>query len=206
MGVGSLYRLAVIGVGGVGQELVNVMHYRQLTPKVTPLDTQDLAEVWAQNMTDFFAATFAESNGITRLEVRGVTDPTEGYDYSYPALVPGTRVSAQILPPQSAAVITWTTGLVGRRYRGRNYMWYTVEDDQNQGTFSADYRTALDAYASAALVLEGAPDFASFDLCVYSKPNPDLDPPWGGAITPVTSYIVRNLVYTQRRRRVGVGS
>lgn len=206
MGVGSLYRIAVIGSGGLGQELVCRFHYRQLTPKVTPLDAQDLAEVWAQNMTTAFCGTFAFTNGVSRLEVRGITDPTEGYDYSYGALEPGLRVGSQALPPQSSAVITWTTGLVGRRFRGRNYLWYTVEGDQDQGTYTADYQNAVQTFADSALILEGAPDYASFDLCVYSQPNPDLVPPWGGAITPVTSYIVRNLVNSQRRRKVGVGS
>lgn len=206
MGVGSLYRLAVVGQGGLGQELVCTFHYRQLTAESGVNGAEDLVNAWYGNMASLWADTFASSNIFTLLEARGITDPTEGFDLPVSPAVAGTRSSGEPLPPQSAAVITWSTGLIGRRYRGRNYLWYTMETDQSQGTWTAGYQTAMDDFAAANLYIAGAPSWASFDLMVYSKPNPDLDPPWGGAITPVTSYIIRTTVNTQRRRKIGVGS
>lgn len=206
MGVGSLYRLAVIGQGGLAQELVCAFHYRQLTATIGSNGAEDLCLGWHGYLANLFADTFSSSNLLTSLEARGITDPTEGFDFSISPAIGGTRSTGEPLPPQSAGVLTWSTGLIGRRYRGRNYLWYTNETDQSQGTWTSGYQTVMADFADAAMLIPAAPGYASFDLMVYSKPNPDLTPPWGGAITPVTSYRVNNLVCTQRRRKAGVGS
>lgn len=206
MGVGSLYRLAVIGQGGLAQELVCAFHYRQFSATVGSNGAEDLCTAWENQIANIFADTFSSSSLLTSLEARGITDPTEGFDKSITPAIGGTRSTGEPLPPQSSGVITWTTGLIGRHYRGRNYLWYTNETDQSQGTWTSGYQTVMDIFAAAALLLAPSVNNAGFDLMVYSKPDLDADPPWGGAITPVTSYRVNNLVCTQRRRKAGVGS
>lgn len=206
MAAGSIYRIAIIGSGGLGQELVNTLYYRAVNDTIFDTQSEDLAQAWAASQTTLFAGTFASSNQLQRLEVRGVTDITEGFDYSYPSPVAGTRTGSDPLPPQSAGIITWTTGLVGRRYRGRSFLWYTVEGDQSQGTWDAGYLGAMAAYADNSLTIGDGITTSFYAQVVHSAPKPAATPPWAGADTDVNSYIVRNLVYQQRRRRVGVGS
>ena len=126
----------------------------------------------------------------------------------------------QALPPQCAMVITMATGLVGRRRRGRSYMFGWGEQDQDNGTWnstimgqvSANLTTFFNKYKSGGTS-------TSFVLGVWSErlasgcvPGPggkghtQVDTPHPEqAFTPVTEYRLRPVVYTQRRRTIGVG-
>jgi len=95
------------------------------------------------------------------------------------------------MPNESALVVTLYTGLVGRRYRGRNF-WpvLTVAMMENNGTLAgvtvAAFQTTFDALI-AGLEAEG-----TYVLAV----NSDV----GGFVNQAISSIVRDTVHHQRRR------
>lgn len=126
----------------------------------------------------------------------------------------------EALPPQCAMVITFKTGVIGRRARGRNYIFGFTEADQNGGTWAAATLSALETNI-ATFMTKYVPGTAGnfFRLGVWSyrtasgcEPNPTthvhtrIDPPAPSlAFTPVTTHVLRSVVHTQRRRVAGVG-
>jgi hypothetical protein len=205
MAVGDIFRVALVGMGAQGQQLVNVLHYRQEDSLIFDEPGEDFVEAWTTAVQTPYLATFAPGCGLYSIEVRGVTDPEYGYDYTVPGSPVGTAGSGDELPPQDAAVITWKTGKVGRANRGRSYMWPAPEASQHRGAWNATYQGYLAAYADAAMLVGSPPVTAGWQLGVLSwyldgvkRATPKF--------TPVTSYVVRDQVFTQRRRRAGSGN
>lgn len=124
------------------------------------------------------------------------------------------------LPSQIALVTTLKTGQIGRRKRGRVYAFGFTEDATSGGVFSTTFLAAMET-AWGTFMGKYSPGSAGnhFQLGVWSfrtasgcEPNPTgkghirVDPPAPLlAYTPVTSHLLRNVPYTQRRRVAGVG-
>lgn len=99
--------------------------------------------------------------------------------------------TSNALPNETALVTTWTTGIVGRSYRGRNY-WpglATSVMDEN-GTLFAARLTAYQATFDG--LLSYLDDDGTYFLAINS--------PTLGASTPVTGCVVRDTLHHQRRR------
>lgn len=128
--------------------------------------------------------------------------------------------SGDMLPPQCALVTTLKTATIGRTHRGRFYAGGFGEGDQSGGIWNVQLTDAITtawgtfftAYGSAAPTSGfklGIWSYRTASGCTQSptgsghvrveSPNP------AQAFTPVTSLLVRNTVYTQRRRVAGVG-
>lgn len=126
------------------------------------------------------------------------------------------------LPPQAAMVVTWITGFTGRRKRGRAYVGGQSEANQVEGQWIGTYQTTQAAALAVFLGKYASPSGTdpTFTLGVWSErtasgcvpatppstghvqidtPHPEL------AFTPVTSAVMRPVVYNQRRRTRGVG-
>lgn len=112
--------------------------------------------------------------------------------------VAGTS-AGDLLPPQTALVVTLRTAQAGRSFRGRVYLPGFTEGVNTPGGASS-WVTAPVTFITAiksALVTSG------MDLGVLSRPAPDALPPRSGFVTTVTSIVVRDAVWdTQRRRAV----
>lgn len=197
MATGQIYKLALVGQGPNGQKLVQTFHYRADGGPIADTQSHDLALAWIDGAVGTFLSTFTNQSNLIGIEVRGVTDPTEGYDYSFPTPQAGGR-AGESLPPQSSAVITWTTGKVGRRYRGRSFFWPAMEDDQAGGQWESAYITALAAFANDSMLLASSAAHAQYTQVVYSRTF--------AISTQVSGFVVRNTVYTQRRRVAGAGA
>ncbi len=197
MAVNSIYKVAIVGVGGFSQDLVTTLHYRAEDATIFDTQAEDLAQAIVADVVPSFRDTFNSSSGVLTIQVRGVTDPTEGFDYSYPSLQLGSR-GGDPLPPQAAGVITWTTGRVGRRFRGRAFLWAAGEGDQAGGAFTPTYQAIMSAFAEAAQYIGDGIATSHYQQVVYSRKFT--------LATPINGHVVRNTVYTQRRRVSGVGS
>lgn len=106
----------------------------------------------------------------------------------------GTHIGESV-PPQCAPVISWTTGLAGRKYRGRTYVIGLSEDLQNDGALTPGAETLLESLAIA--LYQTWPNAVTGSLCVYHKAT--------ASTTVILGRVVRDVVYTQRRRTVGEG-
>jgi len=114
------------------------------------------------------------------------------------AAVAGTGAT-DLLPPQTALVVTLRTALSGPRFRGRVYLPGFCEG-VNSATGNAASTSEAGAFVTAiqnALITNG------LNLGVIHRPQPDAPVPSVGFITPVNAVVVRDQVWdTQRRRAI----
>jgi len=197
MAIGDVFKAVFVGQAQFGQELVNTFHYEQLTPLLLADPMDELAAALQLDMIPKHADCRSVATQLDKIEVRGVTDPTIGRDFPLVTPVSGTQ-SGDALPPQSAVVMTWTTPFLGRRFRGRTYMWPGSEGAQASGVINSGYVTAMSDWGTSALQIGDGLTTAVFRLVVRSDTY-NLN-------TPATGFVVRTNIATQRRRRAGVGS
>jgi len=203
MSAGDVYKAAVLwAVGGVDDPEVNVFHYRQGEDQVKPTPSEDLATALYEDALQAVADCISDAIQTSTIQVRGVTTPTEGGDFTFdPAIVGG--LSGQTYALQIAQLISWSTGLIGRHYKGRNFLPPPTEDVINgAGSISSGQLTLLNSAALALVHIDATGTHGEWLLCIHSKPDPDADPPWAGADTNVTSWAIRDRVKTQRRRGI----
>lgn len=132
----------------------------------------------------------------------------------------GAQNAYEALPPQCAMVSTILTGFTGRRKRGRWYGFGLTENDQSGGLWSGTVTTGVATRLNSFFSTYGVGGSATgHTLGVWSErtatgcehvpggpkhnlveqPHPEL------AFTPATVYALRSVVFTQRRRTLGVG-
>jgi len=132
----------------------------------------------------------------------------------------GGNAVSEALPPQCAMVATILTGFTGRRKRGRWYGFGFSETDQSGGLWGSAATTGIATRMNSFFSTYGVGGSnASQLLGVWSErtatgcehvpggpkhnlvdaPHPEL------AFTPATIYALRGVVFTQRRRTLGVG-
>lgn len=98
-------------------------------------------------------------------------------------------------PFNVTSTISWRTGLAGRKFRGRNYVVGLCENNTNEDdTVSSDTVIALSA--AAQNLLTRAATLAA-NLVVFHLAN--------NTFTPVISYVIENIIDSQRRRLPGRG-
>jgi hypothetical protein len=197
MAVGDVFKVSLVGQFQFGQQLVNTFHYRQEDVLILDEPMDDLFDAVEDTLLGSHAGQRSVASQVDKVEIRGVTNPLAGKDFNITPPLSGLR-SGEALPPQVSAVVTWTTGNIGRRYRGRTFMWPAAEADQASGVMSAGYEASLGDFAEVAMRLGDGLATAHWQLVVRSDTY-NLN-------TIVTSYVVRTNLHTQRRRVAGVGS
>lgn len=132
----------------------------------------------------------------------------------------GGDVGGDPLPAQNSCVLTLGTAFAGRSKRGRTYVMGITETNQGNGLWlsgvASYFTTALTTYLGLFAGTGTNPDFrfgvwstVTATGCrvnpltglhvVFSTPSPQT------AFEPVTTVVQRPIVYTQRRRTIGVG-
>jgi hypothetical protein len=197
MAINDILKIAVVGRDVQQSLLVCTFHYKATSATIFDTQSEDLAQAWSEDLTTLWSDTFASVCAIHALQVRNLTNPLEGFDFSYDPVVAGTE-SGEQLPAMNAPVITWTTANIGRRYRGRSFMWPIVETRQNGGQIDGTQIAKMNAFAEAALSIGDDVATSIYTLVVHSAKF-SLD-------TPVTGHISRGILNTQRRRRQNVGA
>lgn len=118
---------------------------------------------------------------------RDVTTPVD----SGVAPVPGVVVG-QSLPPQNAFVVSFGTGLAGRRHRGRVYTPPPPESSVGADGALSDFAARNSWIQDIAVAVEGAIVPTNIDHGVHSA--------WYDLFTDVVSYGGGSRIDTQRRR------
>lgn len=106
--------------------------------------------------------------------------------------------TAELLPFQTAALISWQTSTRGRSFRGRTYIGGFCEDQSSGRDIATDLKEALEDFTEHVL---GDSGFAVVSR--YSGVDPDTGKPiprTEGLVTPFSSAVVHPLWRTQRRR------
>jgi len=134
-------------------------------------DTSDV-NVFISDLGDFYTALAGMYTGDSTINVGGVV-ATVGEDPNY--FVPATTVSVDCngsntaQPNNSAAIVTWRTGLAGRSYRGRTYLgpFANGTTDGNGTNLPSANQDAIQA-AADDLVTASATS-AQYSLVVWSE-------------------------------------
>lgn len=144
-----------------------------------------LVRNWVETDLAPITATYAR---IERIQMRNDVELAEDVFNG-----DGTKVAA-FGPPSNAALITLSTGLVGRANRGRVYLPFVLPEPQlgGDGVLDPDLRSDI---SEAFGLLVGALDLDGAPLVILHSGSSDP--------TPVTSWTVQSLSATQRRRLRG---
>ena len=197
MAIGDIFKLAVVGAGPQGQQLVNTFHYRQQSTLILDTPGEDLVQAFQEHVEPFFLGPISLACELQQYQVRGITDITYGYDYILPAALPGGS-SGQCSTPMVALIITWRTGLIGRSYRGRSYLWPVSETHIDAGQIDGSLMTDVTVLTQKLIQIPLTVGHSDWKLVLWS--------PTRNAHNDITQGVVRSYLGTQRRRRTGVGA
>lgn len=182
----TIYEVAVKGHIGT-DNFVNVFHFWNLGFDPAPVGSAWVASCETSYLACMdIAYTLDEvvtTNLATHVQATAVRNQ------------PGTLLG-QALPPQVAALISWRTGYVGRKYRGRTYLPAQSESYNQAGVVDPALLTLMAGFVSDMLNVWGPAASGSFVL--YHKADDTYN--------VITAGIPREIYYTQRRRTPGVGS
>src|SRR3990170_1050298 len=182
-----VYRLSVEGLCG-GQEMVNVQHYITRTSEPT-LD--GFLDEWEHDVQDAYLACVASQYQLVQLIAREVGTVMQVYR----SVNLNGALTGELCPLQSSPVLALRTAQANRSGRGRTYIPTIREADQTDGLIAGPHITRLVALAQALLASPGMWD--NYALAVYSRLT--------GFAFQVTDILVRQYVFTQRRRARGQG-
>lgn len=204
-------------------DLVEVVHRYtqagQIVNNVYGFECLDATEPFANLAVDLQTTTNGLKKVMTNMKVETVTlditvrdvwpGTASSYVLSSGAMPAGTITSGsagEYLPPQAAMVCKLSTALAGRSYRGRVYLCGIGEASQSAGIWIpavvAGFQNDMTAFLARYNYAGGV--YGKYGLVVISRQH-------NGAVrpnpvgTPVTQISVRNTVFNQRRRTVGVG-
>jgi hypothetical protein len=144
----------------------------------------------------FYLPLLSNAVQVVSLEVRKIGDPAFVYEESVTG-APGTT-TGDMLPAYVAPLVSWRTGLAGRSRRGRTYMPPTGEVHQVGGILLSTYLGPWLDWANAMLLFVAGGTHGGWILAIQSEVLLDA--------FQVTSFLLRDVLATQRRRRLGVGS
>lgn len=198
MAIADIYRLAVIGRTGTGALLVNTLHYVQQAG-VGDNPGVNLVDAYIADAAPLYADILSDQCFIEAIQVRNVTDGISGTDYTLPVPLVGV-LTGDMMPPQDSAILQFKTPFFGRRFRGRNYLFPTVEAMQNAGQWTGAYPADAIAYGNALLTIASAG--YTYTLAVHSDNSGEP-----GVITSqVTQVGLNSYVRGHRSRQIGVGA
>jgi len=198
MAVDDIFRLTLEGLGPQGQQIVNNLYYRQTSVAGDDAGTE-LIDGWYAACAAALQDLLSDTCAFTEMHTRNLTQPLYGLDYSLSPALAG-NVTGECLPPSVAGVLQFTTGFIGKRARGRNYLWPTGESMQNQGQWTVTYSGLATAYGNLLAPISNSG--AVYQHVTYSPPQGGT----GQLVLPVTEVALDVLTRTQRRRTPGVGS
>jgi len=182
----AIYRCAVEASSG-GALYINVFHMDAITGSAAAIGSGFNAQVATP-----YGVALHTSVDIDQIVV---TEIATGSQVTTTLNVPGTQ-TGDMLPPQAAAVLSWRTAFIGRKNRGRTYVFGLAESCQSQGLINGTQLGILGTLAAAIRV--AWPATVNGQLVLYHRVT--------NTSTAIISHIVRDIVYSQRRRTLGVGA
>lgn len=229
MAVGDVYRLTMLATFLGSTQMNNYAFTMKSTPDPTPADVLTLANAMSNiqrpmqmSTCTWNSFTFHQlwGGGMTTIQDECRRDGAKIVIGNFTAGWNGSIASGDALPPQCAGVFTIGTGIAGRRRRGRSYLFGMAETHQASGNWTSTWLTSIQGALNTTLGLYGPTGTdPQFQLGVWSERRASgcwVDPSTGhltnvetphpeDAFTPATGFTLRNVVYTQRRRTLGVG-
>lgn len=204
--VGDVYELGVTWVESTqGTQCINVFHFRQTGAFLTAIN---LIGEFRTGIETQYRALAASGLAIAKYSCRSlIPHNTDFYETTLAPSLPGTSGTGP-LPPSSAIVFTWRTGIPGRKYRGRNYIPGLNAGQQQGGRVVSTFITNQMANFGNQMLTKWAPGVAGavMEFGVWSRLLAGPDPPFAAVgFTPVISFTPQPYVATMGTRRWGRG-
>jgi hypothetical protein len=190
-----------------GRPELNVLHgnYTNAGPLSPNIAQNIFAAIVGSGGWTAYEALIGNLVVFTGVGVIDLRSPSNPEITSTGAAVPGTG-GVNPLPDQVSLVVTLRTALTGRSHRGRVYTFGWVAGQMMpDGTANPQVGSAAKGFVDAvnsAMTAQGAP------LAILSPALPERPAHGGGLlpakpfeITPVTTTVVRDLIWDTNRRR-----
>lgn len=175
-----------------GQLGLNVLHYRVGTLTGAAPAEAAVAEEFEDEFAGVVIACLNTEAVFLGVNIQQIL-PTLGLPVKSTLLTAVGGGAGVVLPKQVAGLITKRTDFGGRRYRGRMYVPFPGESDNDAtGVPTADYRTRLQALA-IKMISTLTVGTATFVPVVFQRGAPTLS-------AQITSYSVRSKWANQHRR------
>jgi hypothetical protein len=204
--VGDVYELVIQCTEPTGTvQSINALHFRQ---KAGFLSAINLIGEWRAACETQYRNLMSSGYAIRRYAARSLIPyNTDFYETFLEPTLPGTR-GVRLCPLTVAQIITWRTGLPGRRKRGRTYIPGVNNDDQTAGLLTALYVTNTgNAFGNAVMSRFGPGGLSpQTEIGVWSRVNGNQDPPHDPAgFTPITAFTFQQRLGSMGTRRYGRG-
>lgn len=193
--------LAVVSVMA-NAKAINVFHMDFGTSgPLTPADLVKAANDVGSSFVTNLEVPLSSDVGVLEVRARDLTTQF-GAGVVVPWTGNGGTGAATPLPPGSSVVVTWTTGFVGRSFRGRSFLMGLPEGlaDEEGRIAGATHTTLVGAAGDFIQDLSpGTLSAAQLSICSKFTANA----PRGAAlVTPVIDRQVRVHIHSQRRRNL----
>jgi len=157
--------------------------------------SQFIASALAQSLAPLYKPLMAADATFQGLSIQTLnTSPKPLPEVNVAEAGVGTA-GGDLLPGQASGVLTLKTAFAGPRYRGRIYIPWAAENDNDAGKPTAGYITRLDllgTYLSAQIVLTGVAGTLTLEWVVWHR---DL-----GVVTRIDNFRSNMKWGTQKRR------
>ena len=137
MPLGDIYRVAV-EARNLNADNVNTFHYKIIASRTGDgqQEAVNLSAAVQSDIVTVYQTLVGSSYSFQNISVRGVTDPTVGFDLAL--ALNGTRVG-ETVAPQLAPLALIRSAKIGRSFNGRLYIFSPTEGDNNNGLLTAGY-------------------------------------------------------------------
>jgi len=178
------------------QQSINIVHF-QITAVVLPEPTHDIiATVLSGNFGTIYRDMMTNQATYDGVGVRKVFPLPMSSETFGTAAAGGGTVLGDALPKQIAGLLSWRTDLAGPANRGRTYVPFPSETDNDTGAVpTAAYVTKLVTMGNALggpITVPNAGGSATLNRRIFHRAT--------STVTPVTFFFTRNRWATQRRR------
>lgn len=204
MSEGDIYELVIDGQYAANQ-MINVFGFVQKSVTAGNQSGALITE-WRSSMETSWRGIIAAGLTITAYRTSRVVPAGDARSELFPTSNNTSTGSGAVQATQVAALASWQTARAGRSYRGRTYLGPVPGTFAAGSTIIAAGTTAYAAFVAAMLGAFGpAGSSTNFVFAIISRvqAGTELTQP---IATPVVSGTVRNVLATQRRRRLGIGS
>lgn len=196
--VGNIYHVTVSASTPNGQHINGIYLQQKSIPPNNDIFVS-IHDDWVANIQPSYLACFPPTFTLQAIRVQQIDDNIKGLP-SQTLSLSGLGVRNGIgdrMPGQCAGIIQFDTGFAGRRGRGRNFLGMLHEGDNLNGNLESAIRGTFGAYGTALTTVFGATNAVS-RFVVWTKIT--------NTVTAVLTTQVKTPIYTQRRRRFGVGT
>jgi hypothetical protein len=206
MSVNDVTKLAFIhSMIGADGDIIVTHHYRQtqansLTMTVTA-GVESLVARWQAEVQDDWLASQSDRLVLESIQARSITDPQVGIDVAVGVAGDLPPIGLGTTSLRVAPVVSLRTGLIGRSFRGRNFLPPPNETDIENGVLETILIDLIDAYYDEALILSDAqiPTASLWQMTIYSPTLSLVEETVVDNL--VTTHLTRSVAGTQRGRQ-----